>query len=157
MASGMGDLIKWGAIGVGAYWIYTNYFTGAVPAATTGTTTAPAATTTAATPNPNAITGANTLDGIYSRMIAAAAAPAAGLAVDSWDFFLNQILSPLGKTAPDPMPIFTAAVSGFDRSQLLTGAQYWAVLAPALKTQLGLSGLGCFAGLGRLYGFGGRV
>jgi hypothetical protein len=57
---------------------------------------------------------------------------------------LNQILAPLGMTAPDPLPLFTAAAPGFDRSQLVTSGQYWAVMGPALKSQLGLTGLGLY-------------
>ena len=98
-----------------------------------------------AAPNPNVITGANTLDGIYTRLIAAA--PSGSHGVDVWGSYLTPLL-PSGGVAPDPMPIFTAAVPGFSRSQQLTGGQYWAVMAPALKTQFGLSGLGLFGGLG---------
>jgi hypothetical protein len=99
------------------------------------------------TPDPNAIVGADTVAGIQAQTIAQAKAPAAGLSVDNWGYILNQVLAPLGKAAPDPMSIFPAAVPGFDRSQLVTSGQYWAVMGPALKSQLGLSGLG-------LYGFG---
>lgn len=94
-------------------------------------------------PNPNAITGANTLDGIYTRLVAAAPSGAHG--VDVWGSYLAPIL---GSAPPDPMPIFTAAVPGFARSQQLTAAQYWAVMAPVLKTQFGLAGLGIYGGLG---------
>jgi hypothetical protein len=107
---------------------------------------APAAVTPA--PNPNAIIGANSLDAIYIRIVADAKVSTA--TVDEWNYFLNSELAPLGKTAPDPMPIFTTAVPNFDRSQKLTPAQYWAVMAPALKSQLGLSGLGIYGGLGQL-------
>ncbi len=101
-----------------------------------------------AAPDPNAIVGANTVAGIQARVIAAAKAPADGLPVDGWGWYVNQELAPLGKSAPDPMPLFQAASPGFDRSQLVTAGQYWAVMGPALKTQTGLSGLG-------LFGFGG--
>ena len=95
-------------------------------------------------PNPNAITGSDTVAGIQARTILAAKAPAEGLAVDDWGYSLNAALAPLGKSAPDPMPIFTAAVPGFNRDQKLTAGQYWAVMAPALKSQTGLTGLGMY-------------
>jgi hypothetical protein len=142
----MGGIIKWGAIGLGAWWVYSNYFASTVPvaAATPATPAAPPVV-----PNPNAITGANTLDGIYARMVAAAGSASRG--VDQW----NTFLATAGNlTPPDPMPLFTAATAGFDRAQLITGPQYWAVMAPALKSQLGLSGIGHYAGLGALYGCG---
>ena len=64
--------------------------------------------------------------------------------MDHWGFFLNQELTPMGKAAPDPLPLFQAAVPGFVREQPLTAGQYWAVMVPALKSQLGLSGLGLY-------------
>lgn len=144
--------IKIGLFAGAAYLAYSQgwlSFLGIGPTTSTATTATPTPAST--TPvNPNPITGANSLDAIYLRMVAAANAPSAGLAVDSWGYFLNDQLGPLGKAAPDPMPIFTAAVPNFDRSQLLTAAQYWGVIAPALKTQLGLSGLGIYGGLGAL-------
>jgi hypothetical protein len=105
-----------------------------------------AATTAPVTPTPNAITGGNTLAGIYARMVAAA--PSGSHAVDDW----NTYLATAGNlTPPDPMPLFQAAVPGFDRSQLLTAAQYWGVMAPALTAQQGLTGMGrVFAGLGAI-------
>lgn len=96
--------------------------------------------------NPNAIVGANTLDGIFARMLKAA--PAGNHSIDEWDYFLQAAQPSI--TPPDPMPLFAAAVPGFDRSQPIAAAQYWAVMAPALKQQLGLSGLGIFGGLGAL-------
>ena len=103
-------------------------------------------TVVAAPVNPNPITGSNTLAGIYSRMVAAAGSGSMG--VDAW----NSYLATAGNlTPPDPMPIFTAAVPGFSRSQLLTAAQYWGVMAPALTAQQGLTGMGrVFAGLGAI-------
>jgi hypothetical protein len=97
-----------------------------------------------AAPDPNAITGANTVAGLQARVLLNAKAPAEGLPVDTWNWYLNQQLAPLGKTAPDPMPLFVAASPGFDRAQPVTAGQYWAVMTPALKSQLGLSGLGLY-------------
>jgi hypothetical protein len=85
-----------------------------------------------------------------------AAAPAGDHGVDDWNVYLMAAM-PSGFTAPDPMPIFTAAVPGFDRSQKLSAAQYWGVMAPWLKANAGLSGLHHFARLAGLYGVRGFV
>jgi hypothetical protein len=123
-----------GGAGVAAYW----YFVRPMMAASSP---APAAA------NPNAIVGANTADGIFLKLQAAGGNTPKG--VDDWDVILMQVAPQLG-TAPDPMPLFQAAVPGFDRGQLLTAAQYWNVLAPWLKANKGLSGLGMYATLGNL-------
>jgi hypothetical protein len=85
-----------------------------------------------------------TVDAIQAGTLLAAGAPAEGLGVDAWGWYVNQQLAPLGKTAPDPAPLFAAALPGFTRSQLVTAPEYWAVMGPALKSQLGLSGLGLY-------------
>lgn len=133
-------LLLLGAAGAAVWWFYLRK--PAAESATPATTAAPA---------PGAIVGANTVAGIQGRVLLAAKPPAEGLGVDEWGWFLNSELAPLGKTAPDPMPLFQAAVPGFDRSQKLTSAQYWAVMEPALKAQ-GLAGMGIYAGLGVLVG-----
>lgn len=127
-------LLMLGAAGAAVWWFYIRK---AIPSI-------PTAAAVAAVVDPNAITGANTVEGIQARVLLSAKAPAEGLAVDEWGFVLNQVLAPLGKSAPDPMPLFSAASSGFDRGQRVTAGQYWAVMAPALKSQLGLSGLGMY-------------
>lgn len=126
-------LLMFGGAAVAVWWFYLR---------TPATTSAPAAVI-----DPNAVLGANTIAAIQARVIAAAKAPAEGLAVDDWGWTLNNELAPLGKVAPDPMPIFQAAIPGFDRSQLIPVAQYWTIMTPALKASTGLAGLG-------LYGFG---
>jgi hypothetical protein len=140
-------MIKIAAIGAAAYVAYTQgwlSFLGiGAPAATPAVTTTPAVPVTVA-PGPNAISGANSAAGVQAHTIALANAPAAGLTADQWGYYLNQVLNPLNMVAPDPMPLFTAAAPGFDRSQVLTAGQYWAVMAPALKSQLGLTGLGLY-------------
>lgn len=138
-------MIKLGLVAAVAYYAYSQGWFSALGISPAAATPAPTPTPT---PNPNAITGANSLDAIYTRLIVAA--PSGSHGVDDWDYYLNAQLGPLGKTAPDPMPIFQAAVPNFDRSQAITGPQYWAVMAPALKTQLGMSGLGLYGGLGAL-------
>lgn len=141
-------MIKVAAIGVAGYLAYTQGWLsflgiGAPAAAVPVTPTTPTAPVVLP-PDPNAIAGANTVAGVQARTIVVAKAPAAGLGVDQWGYYMDQVLAPLGMVAPDPLPLFTAAVPGFDRSQLLTSGQYWAVMGPALKSQLGLTGLGLY-------------
>jgi hypothetical protein len=138
-------IIKVGAVAAAAYVAYTQGWLSFLGIGTPAAAATPAATPSAApAPDPNAITGANTVAGVQARTIALANAPSAGLPVDQWGFYLNQVLSPLGKSAPDPLPLFQAAASGFDRSQPVTSGQYWAVMGPALQSQLGLTGLGLY-------------
>ena len=148
-------MIKVAAVGVAAYVAYTQgwlSFLGVgtpaaaatVPAAATDTTVLGTSSAAAAIPNPNAISGANSAAGIQAHAMSLANAPAEGLTCDQWGYYLNQVLAPLNMVAPDPMPLFTAAAPGFDRSQVLTPGQYWAVMLPALKSQLGLTGLGLY-------------
>lgn len=125
-------LLLLGAAGVAVWWFYIR------KPATSATSAA------AVAPDPNAITGANTVAGIQARVLLAAKAPAEGMGIDEWGYVLNQELAPLGKTAPDPMPLFQAASPGFDRSQRVTAGQYWAVMGPALKSQTGLAGFGMY-------------
>ena len=142
-----GGMIKLGLVAAAAYYAYTRGWLSALgigaPVVVAPLAVAPVVPVPVV-PDPNAITGSNTVAGIQARVLLAAKAPAAGLSADQWGYYLNDALSPLGKAAPDPMPLFTSAVSGFDRSQLLTAGQYWAVMSPALKSQLGLSGLGMY-------------
>jgi hypothetical protein len=143
-------MIKLAVAGAVVYYAYTQGWLSAlgIGAPVAGVPVAPVVPVgllpAVAVPDPNAITGANTVAGIQAATLLAAGAPAQGLGVDEWGWYLNQQLAPLGKTAPDPLPLFQAAVPGFDRSQVLTAGQYWAVMAPALKSQLGLSGLGLY-------------
>jgi hypothetical protein len=144
--SGMGEVIKWGLIGVAAYWVYTNFFSGTAATTTTAATpaaTTPAATTTTATTPAAAISSFNTLDAIYSRMVSAATADnaASTLSADQWNVYLrlNSNITP-----PDP----TAVFPGQDRTTLMTSAQYWASMSPYLAKNMGMSGLGFYGGLG---------
>ena len=137
-----------GGAGVAAWWFFFR-----TPTPTTPAPAAPGAPSPApAQASGTAVnSGANSLDAIHNQLVKFAQAPSEGLGADAWGYFLNQILASLGKgAAPDPVPLFAATIPGYDRSQLLTIDQYWAVMAPALKTQLGLSGLGIFGGLAGL-------
>lgn len=140
-------IIKIALFGGAAYLAYRQGWLSFLGLGTPAATTPATAATPTPAPNPNAITGANSLDAIFQRVVTAANAPTAGLNIDSWDYYLNAELAKIGKSAPDPMPIFSSAVANFDRAQLINAAQYWAVMAPALKTQLGLSGLGIYGGM----------
>jgi hypothetical protein len=146
VADNTGLFIKLGIAGAVAYYAYSQGWLSSLGIGTAATTTPATTTTPAVAVNPNPITGSNTLAGIYSRMVAAAGPGSRG--VDEW----NSYLATAGNlTPPDPMPLFQAAVPGFDRSQKLTAAQYWGVMAPALTAQTGLTGMGrVFAGLGAI-------
>jgi hypothetical protein len=141
-------IIKVAAVGVAAYVAYTQgwlSFLGiAAPVAAVTTPAAATATSAPIVPDPNAISGANSAAGIQAHTMSLANAPAVGLTCDQWGYYLNQVLAPLNMVAPDPLPLFTAAAPGFDRSQVLTAGQYWAVMTPALKSQLGFTGLGLY-------------
>ena len=106
-----------------------------------GGTPAPPPPPAPAAPAPPPTPGVPTIAAIEAQVLANANAPAAGLGYDQWGWYLNNALAPLGKAAPDPVPIF-----GADRSQVFTAAQYWGKMEPALRSQLGLSGMR--AGLG---------
>jgi LDH2 family malate/lactate/ureidoglycolate dehydrogenase len=123
----------------------------AVPATGTPATANPLAVGVP-TPTPVSTSPVNvpsTLDSAYAKMVAAAtAAGTTSTGVDGWGYYLNN--SGAGITSPDPIPAFSAAIPNFDRSQNFTAPQYWAIMAPALRSQLGLSGLGIYGGLGAL-------
>ena len=147
--------LKLGLFGGALYLAYTQGWLSmlGIGTATTATTTSTASTSTSGTATPvntasSPVAPVVSLDTLYSKMVAAAKAAGQGdsLGVDAWGYYLNNS----GITAPDPLPIFSAAVSNFDRAQVFTAPQYWAIMAPALKTQLGLSGLGMYGGLGAL-------
>jgi hypothetical protein len=62
--------------------------------------------------------------------------------IDDWDSWLMQGTPRL--VAPDPMPIFVAAIPNFDRATKMNAADYWKVMSPVIAKQYGLSGLGFF-------------
>jgi hypothetical protein len=135
----MNTIVKVGLAAGGAYVAYqmgwlSSFGFAPAPAASAGTPPV-----SPAKAPPVAAAPSNTLDGLYAKLVAAAGAPSA-LGVDAWGYYLNQILADakLG-AAPDPVPVFSL---GSDRSQLFPAAEYWAKMAPALKSQYGLSGLG---------------
>ena len=148
--------LKLGMFGGALYLAYTQGWLSMFGLGTASTTTTTAATTSTSGTSAGTVNTASSpvaaspasLDSLYSKMVAAAkaAGEASSLGVDAWGYYLNNS----GITAPDPLPIFSAAVANFDRSQVFTAPQYWAIMAPALKTQLGLSGLGVYGGLGQL-------
>jgi hypothetical protein len=146
-------LLLLGGAAVAVWWFYFRTPTAAA------TPAAAAASTTGGTSTPPAGPKMPSVSDIQAAVILAANAPMEGLSVDSWGWYLNNALAPYGVSAPDPMPLFTAraaaanaalaAVPGyspvtFNRSELVTAPAYWVVMEPALKAQLGLSGLGLY-------------
>lgn len=124
---------------------YLNFLfpaTAAAPAP--GSTGSPASTTSgpvSPTP-PAAAPSASVLDGIFQR-ITAAAGSGAKLDADNWGWYLNAELATLGKgAAPDPVPLF-----GARPFPAMTAAEWWGPMSGALRSQMGLSGLGYFGGL----------
>ena len=65
--------------------------------------------------------------------------------VDHWNYYLAQLV-PAGVTIPGGL---FSNVAGDDPNNL-TAAQYWAVMAPWLASNAGLSGLGMYGGLGAI-------
>jgi hypothetical protein len=145
--SGMGSLLTLGAVAVGGYFLYENFFAtpavaavavpavAAVPPVSTTVTTggAPAVAPTPAPVGPS-------LASIYSNVLAGASTDpnftGAGDALDStgyrWNVYTGLALP--GKAVP--------SLPGLDLSQNMTAQQYWAAMAPALASAYGLSGLG---------------
>lgn len=141
------NLLFLGAAGAAVWYFFFRTPTTAAPVQPTTTTTGTAPIVTAP-----ATDATNTIAGIFAKMVTVAtnAGIQTGqrLNIDQWGYFLNQVLNPLGFTAPDPMPIFASVIT--DRSSMLNATDYWAVMGPAVKQQTGLSGLGFFGGSGGL-------
>ena len=152
-----GDIVKWGLIGVAAWWVYETFFT-TTTAAAASTAVAPAATpVVAAAPVPvaapapatPAATSNGGLNALYNSMVAAAQAandPAvtnSGGVLSATGYVWNYYLT---KVNPSVTPNMDALANG---STVYTSAAYWALVGPAIGTALGLSGyrLG-LAGLG---------
>lgn len=154
-------LLLVGAAGVAVWWFYfrTPAAAAVAPAATGGTPAGGTSTGgTPAAPAAPVAPGTNQLAGIQARANAAAAASVdtrggrgvVSMPADNWGWYLNNELSALGlPPAPDPGPIFTAAISGWQRGDNITQDTYWAAMLPALRAQ-GLSGFG----LGIIPGYG---
>jgi hypothetical protein len=127
---------------------------GTTTAATPGTsTTGTTTTTTAATPPaasapPSPFGQYNTLDKVYTQFVSQID-PSSLHNVDEWNFFLMQAIP--GFTAPDPMSIFPQRLAAMSppwtRDMQIPLITYWAVIAPWLKQQQGLTGLGHFGSL----------
>ena len=137
--AGGNTLLKVALFGGAAYIAYEWLF--AAPAATPAATT-PAGTPAATTSAPAAAASGKTLDSVYQAMIGKANGATTG-SIDDWDSWMMQGTPSI--VAPDPLPLFTAATPGFQRSQQISAAAYWAVMGPAIKAQYGLSGLGFYA------------
>lgn len=133
-SGGIGEVLKWGLLGVAAYWIYTTFFT---------TAATPATATPAATPAAAPASTFNTLDAIYSRMVAAVPANTQQTA-DQW----NTVLAAQSAvTPPDPNAVFTFTTAN-PRTATMTAAQYWTPMSAYLAKNMGMSGLGFYGGFG---------
>ena len=122
-------LLAFGAAGVAVWWFFLR-----APGTAAVATVAPS----------TSAKSAGSLDAAFAAMVRKANGATSG-SVDDWNAWLMQGTPSI--TAPDPMPIFQAAISGFDRSRRLSAAEYWAVMSPVMKTQYGLSGLGLFGAM----------
>ena len=139
----MKDMIKWLAIGLGAYWVYETYFATPAPATTTKGTTTGGTTTGGSTD------AFNSLAAIYTRLVKAAPTNAS-LTADQWSFYLKGVSS---VQPPDPASVFTFTEAN-PRTASMTAAQYWSVMEPYL-VGTGMSGLGLYRGITRMYRTGG--
>lgn len=154
---GLGTVLTWGIVGVGAYLIYqwwqSSQSAATAHAAVPAPTPTAAANTTAATPSASSVSA---LDALYLAMVQAAqkanpwaAAPLSShpgtLSADQWGYYLGQVS---GTPAPDAL----AAFPTFNRQTNwpnITAAQYWTGISPLLAQQKGMGGLGIYGGLGR--------
>lgn len=124
----MTKVVLLGGAAFGVYWFFLR-------PATTATTPSPAAGGSGTTTSPPS---GPSLDTLFAALTAAAAndpAVIAGTASpDTWNVYLAQVYPAIG-TAPDPVPIFGGRPA-------MTATQYWAGMAPWLKANKGLSGIG---------------
>lgn len=153
--------------GIVVYYVYQAYTT---PAATASATPATPATPAApasgsfsawlaslqtpapapAAPAPAPAASAQTLDSIYFSLIAAVAndtnftGSGSGLtgSPDHWNVYLTQLVPGVNLNLD--------TLFGPSPRANVTAAAFWSVVAPQLQSQLGLSGLGMFGGLGQL-------
>jgi hypothetical protein len=159
------NILILGAVGVGGYLAY-RWYTGQPVALVSGSTApatpaapAGASVSTVATPAapvtavPAAPAAPSSLDAMYATLKNQAASDgfftgsgdSLTASVDHWNYYLAQLV-PAGVTIPAGL---FSNVAGDDPNNL-TAAQYWAVMAPWLSSNAGLSGLGIYGGLGAL-------
>lgn len=136
------SIVKFAVIGAVGYFAYKYFFADASTTGTTDTTGAGGGTSPGGTTGTAPTVNFNSLDAIYQRF--AAAAGTSVRTPDQFNYYLAQQI-PAGKTLPDPPTVFTQ--EGFDRNATMTIANYWGAMAPYLKANLGLSGLGFYASL----------
>jgi hypothetical protein len=123
------------------------------PTSTSGTATQPVGTTGSpivpAAPSQPSGAATPTLDSLGAQIVTAAGGQSMG--PDGFNSILTQIY-PAAGPLPDPNQLF--GPSGWARPASMGFATYWAITAPWLKANKGLSGIGRH-GLGFLYA-GGR-
>jgi hypothetical protein len=133
MADGTGKVILLGGAAFAVYWFYLR-------PSTTGTSTSSAGGAGPILPAPST---QPSLDSLFNAMVAAAANDpdvVKGTAgPDTWNVYLLKVYPAIG-TPPDPVPIFGGRSA-------MTATVYWAGMAPWLRTNKGLSGIGRY-GLG---------
>lgn len=162
--SGVGTILTLGAVAVGGYFLYENFFattaapvaaapaptvapvTGNLPgtAAPITTVVPPPATTVEPPPVQPTQSVASILSSIQSGVATDPNFTGSGDQISSSPYRFNTYLNIAlnGKTAPDLGTVFP----GLDLTQPMTLATYWAAMGPAVRTAYGLSGF--FAGLG---------
>ena len=163
MASDNSGLIKVAAIGVAAYYAYSQGWLsflgiGTAAAASTPVVTPPAAgavppvasPVVAPVVTPPAAPAAPSLDSLGAAIVTAVKGASVG--PDDYNYFLTQIY-PAAGPLPDPVSLF--ASTGWARPQPMGFSTYWTITAPWLKANKGLSGygpqgLGGYAGLGAI-------
>jgi hypothetical protein len=112
------------------------------------TTAAPAKTPAGAPAGGTAPAAGPSLDTLYGQLVAAVGAahvPGDNAGPDEYDALLGQVYPPLAGVLPDPNQLF--AGTGWARPSGMPVAAYWSKMAPWLKTNKGLSGVGLY-GLG---------
>jgi len=128
-----GKLLAFGAAGAAAWYFFLRKPASPAAVAPAGSP----ASGSAAKPS------AGTLDAAYQRMVAKSSGKPGS--VDDWDSWLMQGTPSI--VSPDPLPVFQAAIPGFDRSRQMSAAEYWAVMSPVIAAQYGLSGLGFYGSM----------
>jgi hypothetical protein len=151
-----GKLVTVALVAGGGYlaykWWQGQQAAASVPAAPVSAAPATPATSSAVASTP-AAPASSSLDAMYQQLLATATAAGVnattgvsqgGQPIDpsGWNYYLSQLYT--AKTLPGD--IFPASA----QSQPMSLSSYWAVMAPWLSSNAGLSGLGVFGGLGQI-------
>jgi hypothetical protein len=141
-AGGAGEILKWGLLGVAAYWVYTTFFSSSTTTTAATTKTAPATTTS------TAASSFNSLDAIYQRIVTASTNDPnlknGQMTADQWNAYLA---AESNVTPPAPGTVFGTSYTS-NPTGTMTAATYWSTMSQYLATNMGMSGLGLYGGLG---------